>query len=313
MNNQWQTESRKTLKGAKQCNDFFQTQAFADLSFPIKIPLSFAQCIDKSNPKDPLLRQVLPQQNNAHPGFSQQPLEDDQYAPVAGLIHKYTNRVLLIATRSCAIHCQYCFRQNFDYSAHDALSNWPAVIDYIKKNNQIDEVILSGGDPLTLSDEKLAEVVADIEQITHVKTLRIHSRSAVVIPARLTTELAKLLSNSRLSTVMVFHINHAQEITQAFTHNLSQFSGVRLLNQSVLLKGVNDNLETLKALSLALMDAGILPYYLNMLDQVRGSEHYWVETKRALEIHQGLQYSLSGYLVPRLVRDTGAKSKTWLF
>ena len=313
MNNQWQTESRKALKGAKQCNDFFQTQAFSDLSFPIKIPLGFAQCIDKSNPKDPLLRQVLPQQNKAHPDFSQQPLEDDQHAPVAGLIHKYINRVLLIATRSCAIHCQYCFRQNFDYSAHDALSNWPAVIDYIKKNNQIDEVILSGGDPLTLSDEKLAEVVADIEQITHVKTLRIHSRSAVVIPTRLTPELAKLLSNTRLNTVMVFHINHAQEITQAFKRNLSQFSGVRLLNQSVLLKGVNDNLETLKALSLVLMDAGILPYYLNMLDQVRGSEHYWVEPERALEIHQGLQQVLSGYLVPRLVRDMGAKSKTWLF
>ena len=313
MQSNWQHNTRNTLKGANSCNDFFQSDQFKDRHFPIKIPLEFANLIDKNNPDDPLLKQVIPfrsAQNQAE--FSLSPLGDEDNAPVAGLIHKYPNRVLLITSRVCAIHCQYCFRQNFDYSGHDAMSNWLAIEDYIRSHQSINEVILSGGDPLSLSDEKLAQLIRNIENIEHIKILRVHSRSMVVTPSRITDKLVKLLTKTALKVVLVTHINHANEVSEVFIQNIGNFTNITLLNQSVLLKGVNDDLGTLERLSLKLFDIGILPYYLHMLDKVKGAEHFLISDKRAIQLHQDLKGSLSGYLVPKLVRDENLKSKTWI-
>ncbi len=309
----WQNNSRHALKSADQCHDFFKTSGFEDNHFPIKIPLEFANLIDKNNPNDPLLTQVISVKNTQQQtGFSLSPLEDEQHAPVAGLIHKYPNRVLLITSRVCAIHCQYCFRQNFDYAGHDAISNWLLINDYIRSNTQINEVILSGGDPLSLSDEKLQSLIHKIESIAHIKTLRIHSRSAVVTPSRMTKKLVHMLESTSLNVVMVLHSNHANELSDEFANIIQKLSKITLLNQSVLLKGVNDSAKVLTALSIRLFDLGILPYYLHMLDKVSGAEHFLVSDERAIELHQQLQKKLSGYLVPKLVRDENAESKTWM-
>jgi EF-P beta-lysylation protein EpmB len=313
MQSNWQHNTRNTLKGANSCNDFFQSDQFKDQHFPIKIPLEFANLIDKNNPDDPLLKQVIPFRNTQNQAeFSLSPLGDEDNAPVAGLIHKYPNRVLLITSRVCAIHCQYCFRQNFDYSGHDAMSNWLAIEDYIRSHQSINEVILSGGDPLSLSDEKLAQLIRNIENIEHIKILRIHSRSMVVTPSRITDNLVKLLTKTSLKVVLVTHINHANEVSEVFIQNIGNFTNITLLNQSVLLKGVNDDLSTLERLSLKLFDIGILPYYLHMLDKVKGAEHFLISDERAIQLHQDLKNSLSGYLVPKLVRDENLKSKTWI-
>ena len=313
MQSNWQHNARNTLKGANNCNDFFQSDQFKDQYFPIKIPLEFANLIDKNNPDDPLLKQVIPFRNVQNQAdFSLSPLGDEDNSPVAGLIHKYPNRVLLITSRVCAIHCQYCFRQNFDYSGHDVMSNWLAIEDYIRSHQSINEVILSGGDPLSLSDEKLVKLIRNIENIEHVKILRLHSRSIVVTPSRITNNLVKLLTKSSLKVVLVTHINHPNEVSEAFIQNIGNFTNITLLNQSVLLKGVNDDLNTLEYLSLKLFDIGILPYYLHMLDKVKGAEHFLVSDERAIQLHQNLKNNLSGYLVPKLVRDENLKSKTWI-
>ncbi len=313
MQSNWQHKARNTLKGASSCNDFFQSNQFKDQHFPIKIPLEFANLIDKNNPNDPLLKQVIPSEDApSHPDFSASPLADESNAPVEGLIHKYSNRVLLITSRVCAIHCQYCFRQNFDYSTHDAMSNWLAIENYIRTHQSINEVILSGGDPLSLSDEKLEKLIKNIENIQHVKLLRIHSRSVVVTPSRITDKLVEILAKTSLKVVLVTHINHENEMSEAFVKNIGNFVNVTLLNQSVLLAGVNDDLNALEQLNLKLFDAGILPYYLHMLDKVDGAEHFLVSDDCAIELHQQLQKKLSGYLVPKLVRDENAESKTWV-
>lgn len=317
--NIWQHNTHSTLKGADSCNSFFQTQRFQDHSFPIKIPLEFAKLVNKNNPDDPLLKQVLPIKNNdfftqknKNNDFSAAPLKDEENAPVAGLIHKYTNRVLLIASQVCAIHCQYCFRKNFNYNNHNAISNWPKIENYIHTNPQINEVILSGGDPLSLSDEKLQFLINRIESILHIKNLRIHTRSAVVTPSRLTDKLIKMLDKTRLNVVLVTHVNHANELSDDFSKVITQLTQVTLLNQSVLLKGVNDSVSILSALSMRLFELGILPYYLHLLDKVNGAESFLISDEQAIKLHEELSKELSGYLVPRLVRDENLEAKTWL-
>ncbi|MBW5290013.1 MAG: Lysyl-lysine 2,3-aminomutase [Candidatus Ruthia sp. Asou_11_S2] len=313
MQNNWQHHARYALKGANQSNDFFKTEAFKDQTFPIKIPLEFAQLIDKSNKDDPLLKQVISAKGlSKNTSFSLSPLEDEKHSPVAGLIHKYPNRVLLIASQVCAIHCQYCFRQNFNYAKHDAISNWIEIQNYIINDTKINEVILSGGDPLSLSDDKLSVLIDNIANIAHIKTLRIHTRSAVVTPSRITNKLVDMLNHSRLNVVMVLHTNHVQELSAQFAQKITKLSGVTLLNQSVLLKGVNDSIETLTELCLKLFNLGILPYYLHMLDKVQGAQDFLVKDDYAIQLHQQLKNNLSGYLVPKLVRDNGNHSKDWL-
>jgi EF-P beta-lysylation protein EpmB len=229
-------------------------------------------------------------------------------------LHKYDGRALLIATGSCAIHCRYCFRREFPYGEQQASAGrFRHALEQIAADESIAEVILSGGDPLSLSNARLAELGARLESIPHLRRLRIHSRHPVVLPGRVDEGLLDWLGGLRLSTVLVIHANHAAEIDGEVEAALAALSGCRvlLLNQSVLLRGVNDSVEALAALSERLADVGVLPYYLHLLDRVRGAAAFEVPEGRARELAEALRGLLPGYLVPRLVREVpGERSKT---
>jgi EF-P beta-lysylation protein EpmB len=250
----------------------------------------------------------------AAPGFDTDPVGDRAAMAVPGLLHKYRGRVLLTVTGACAIHCRYCFRRHFPYGdANPAAGEWRQALAYIGADDSIGEVILSGGDPLTLSDRRLNEFVAQLGAIPHVRRLRVHTRLPVVLPERVTAELLDWLSSTHLKTVVVVHANHANEVDAGVRAALLRLrtSGVTLLNQAVLLRGVNDCVRTLEELSLALFDAGALPYYLHALDRVGGAAHFEVGEAAARAILAELNARLPGYLVPRLVREVaGATGKT---
>ena len=307
----WNKESQQIIKGASNANKLLGKEMMMDGSFPIKIPKEFFNLIDLANPDDPLLKQVSPVINEGETQFKKDPLDDNQFSKIPGLIHKYKNRALIIASRSCSIHCQYCFRKNFEYKVHDIFSNLEEIVSYLKSHIEIDEVILSGGDPFTLSDIKLKQIIDPINDISHIKTIRFHTRTLVVIPDRIKSGFVDYLKSIRLNIVIVLHINHSNEVGSKFINFIKELEDFRLLNQSVLLKGVNDNAETLKALSIKLFEIGILPYYLHLLDEVEGSEHFFISEKDAKSIHKNLQKLVSGYLVPRLVKDENLESKTW--
>ncbi len=309
MNKSWNESVRLSLKSSNECNEYFGGNTFKDFHFPVKIPLEFAERIDKSDPLDPLMLQTLPREVKASEGFFDSPVSDEEHSPVKGLIHKYPSRVLLIASSVCAIHCQYCFRQNFDYESHDILKNWSAIEDYLFNKKEVSEVVLSGGDPLTLSDKKISKILNKIEDVGHIKTVRFHTRTAVVIPSRITQELIDMLNKTRLKVVFVFHINHANEISGEFMKNVEGLKAHTLLNQSVFLRDVNDSAQILSELSNKLFESSILPYYIHLLDKVTGAERFLVTDKKAKEIYKKIQTLLPGYLVPRMVRDEGGDSK----
>jgi EF-P beta-lysylation protein EpmB len=298
----------KTLNTAEKCNDFFTSNIFNDDNL-LKIPIDFANLIDAHNPHDPLLKQVFLNNQTTLANFTSEPLGDSSNSPVKNLIHKYHNRALLITTSSCEIFCRYCFRQNFPYSPTDILKNWEEIENYLQNHTEINEVILSGGDPLSLSDEKLASIFENIYKIQHIKTIRIHSRTFSIIRDRITPEFVQLINTYKKNIIIVSHINHPNEITPWFTDAIRQLN-CQILNQSVLLKGVNDTTNTLIQLSNDLWDIGILPYYLHMLDKVSGCEDYAVDDMQARSIYLEMQKQLSGYLVPRLVRDENKEFKT---
>jgi len=283
--------------------------------FNMRVPLSFVQRMEPGNPNDPLLRQVLPlvDEFEVTPGYSADPL-DEQNNQTPGLLHKYHNRVLMILKSGCAVNCRYCFRRHFPYQENKgSKSVWQQNLDYIAAHSELNEVILSGGDPLMAKDSELKWLVEQLEQLGHIQTLRIHSRLPVVIPSRITDELCGLLQDSRLNMVLVTHINHANEIDHEVKQNLSKLKavGVTLLNQAVLLKGVNDSIEAQVTLSERLFAAGVLPYYLHVLDKVQGAAHYYVSDEKAKAIMAGVIERVSGYLVPRLAREVGGRlSKT---
>jgi len=284
----------------------------ADL-FGLKVPLPYLARIQKGRPDDPLLRQILPIGDEllAVSGFTSDPVGDNDSMQTPGLLHKYHGRALILATAACGIHCRYCFRRHFNYAkANPARQHWRDALELLRADSSINEVILSGGDPLSLSDNKLAELLTELEKIPHLTRLRFHTRLPVVLPDRVTTEFLELLHNTRLTTIMVLHINHAQEIdkpVESICHTLSQ-TGSQLLNQSVLLAGVNDSVETLCHLSERLSDCGILPYYLHQLDRVAGAAHFEVTDIQAKQLHTELQARLSGYLVPKLVREIAGET-----
>lgn len=280
----------------------------ANQSFPFRVPEGFRKRMIKGDPFDPLLRQVLPlkDEDTTHSLFSENPLAEDARQPVPGLLHKYHGRALLVTTGACAIHCRYCFRRHFPYSeATASTQKWKRAISHIAADNTLDEIILSGGDPLTLSDENLSILVNSLAGIPHIKRLRIHSRIPVVLPERISDALISLLTSTRLHPVMVLHVNHANELDAHTSKSILKIrtAGIPLLNQSVLLKGINDNAKVLRQLSEALFDSGIMPYYLHMLDPVAGAVHFEVKEAQARQIMQELYETLPGYLVPRLVRE----------
>ena len=284
--------------------------------FPLRVPRAFADRIKKGDWGDPLLLQVLPlaKELDYTPGFSADPLEEEQAIAAPGLIHKYHGRVLLIATGSCAIHCRYCFRRHFPYQENKPSAvQWRQALDYIRQDKSIKEVILSGGDPLLAPDRYLAELVDQLSAISHLERLRIHTRLPIVIPQRITTECLDWLTAGRLQPVLVLHCNHANEIDDAVAESIKQLHkrGVTVLNQSVLLRQVNDQADTLVELSEALFKVGVLPYYLHLLDRVAGAAHFDISEVEALALIDQLRSRLPGYMVPKLVKELpGKNSKT---
>ncbi len=281
-------------------------------SFPVRVPIPFADKMEKGNINDPLLLQVLARDiENAHiEGYSHDPLEE-QNNNTPGLLHKYAGRVLLILTGSCAINCRYCFRRHFPY--HQQLAsgeNLQKNLETIQKDPSITEVILSGGDPLLLSDKQLFEIISQLEAIPHLRRLRIHSRLPVVIPQRLTLQLQKLLSKNRLQTSLVIHANHGNEMDAELGHGLAALtrSSVSVFNQSVLLKNINDDPQILAELSEKLFEYQIIPYYIHRLDPVAGAAHFDISKKRASKIIRQLGQILPGYLLPKLVVEEPDKA-----
>ncbi len=287
-------------------------------NFPLRVPKSFAQRMAKGDPEDPLFKQIWPSplEDHASADFAIDAVGDLSKLKSGGLIHKYHGRALVITTGACAINCRYCFRRHFPYGQAQASRNqWQAVLDELRADTTIEEVILSGGDPLSLADDKLAALAEGLDAIPHLKRLRLHTRQPVVLPARIDDEFLRWLTATRLQTVMVLHVNHANELDAELRVALTRLkqAGVPLLNQTVLLKGINDTLDAQKALSERLFDFGVLPYYLHMLDRVQGAAHYEVDDAAAQALMRQLSAQLPGYLVPRLVREVaGQPSKTWI-
>ncbi len=284
--------------------------------FPLRAPRDYVARMRPGDAHDPLLRQVLPlgAEWDQTPGYAHDPVGDLDAMAAPGVLHKYHGRVLLVTTGACAIHCRYCFRRHFPYTtANPAAGQWRGALDYIESDSSIGEVILSGGDPLSLTDARLAALAEQLNTIAHLKRLRVHTRLPVVIPERITSDLLAWLSGGRLQAVMVIHANHAQELDDRVAAALARLrdAGVTLLNQSVLLRGVNDSVEVLAALSERLFALGVLPYYLHLLDRVQGAAHFDVPESEAAALMSGLNACLPGFLVPKLVREIfGASGKS---
>lgn len=289
----------------------------ADNPFPQRVPRSYVRRMRPGDPDDPLLRQVLPLRAERAPqpaGFREDPVGDRAAARTPGLLSKYRGRALLITTGACAIHCRYCFRRHFPYAeAARAEEAWPAALAALAEDEELTEVILSGGDPLSLPDARLAALVEQLERLPRLRRLRVHTRLPVVLPSRVDAPLLRLLEETRLQVVFVIHANHPAEMDGAVARAMGRLAaaGATLLNQSVLLRGVNDDAGTLAGLSEALFEAGVAPYYLHLLDPVAGAAHFDVPEAEARVLHQALQARLPGYLVPRLAREeAGAAAKT---
>lgn len=280
--------------------------------FPMLVPQAFIDRMRPGDRRDPLLRQVLPdrREEQASPGFSDDPVGDRASAAGRGVLHKYRGRVLLVTTGACAVHCRYCFRQTFPYaSEHAGVDRWQPAIDYIAGETSIEEVILSGGDPLMLPTRRLRLLTERLAGIGHLKRLRIHTRLPVILPDRVTDELVDWLGDLPWPVVMVIHANHANEFDESVTGSLGRLrqARVHLLNQAVLLAGVNDTAGELARLMRRSFEAGALPYYLHMLDPVSGAQRFDTDESRALEMMDSLRRELSGYLVPRLVREVAGE------
>ncbi len=288
-----------------------------DDDFPMLVPRSFAARMRRGDPDDPLLRQVLPDERERLdvPGFEADPLQEQRYAR-DGVVRKYSGRALLIAAGACPVHCRYCFRRNFPYADQLASrQSWSRAVDALRGDTEVTEIILSGGDPLTLTNGAIGELIRAMETVASVQTLRFHTRFPIIIPERVDAGLVDALAATRLRTVVVVHCNHANEIDASVRRALGDLraAGAQLLNQSVLLKGINDNEDDLAELSQRLFDAGVLPYYLHLLDPVAGAAHFDVTPERGRDLVAGLRRRLPGYLVPRLAREVpGESSKTIL-
>ncbi len=319
----WQQQLSQAFNQAEELLEYLELDINAQtdfsldsLGFSLKVPLAYARKMQKGNPDDPLLRQVMSQTREAlqAPGYTTDPVGDLQSSQTPGLLHKYRGRVLLIATPACAVHCRYCFRRHFPYQQqHPENSQWQDALRYIREDTSIREVILSGGDPLVLSDSRLQQLIKRLEAIPHLSRLRIHTRLPVVLPDRITPQLIETLQNTRFATSIVIHANHAREIGSDETRVLRglQAAGISLLNQAVLLNNVNSELSAQIELAEALYSAGVLPYYLHLLDPVQGAAHYETSLEHAQGLIRQMRAHLPGYLVPRLVREiAGENSKT---
>ena len=311
----WQREMAAAFARPEQLLAFLELDpalapaaAEASTLFAFKVTRSYAARMRKGDHDDPLLRQVLPLDGElkATPGFGSDPVGDIEAVATPGVLHKYHGRVLLITTAACAINCRYCFRRAFPYNeTRLSRREQSLALDYIAGDKTIREVILSGGDPLMLNDRRLEKLIRAIATIPHIRRLRIHSRLPIVLPSRITAELIRCLTATRLDVVLVVHANHANEFDRetGYAFALLQQAGLPLFNQSVLLNEVNDRADILITLSETLFENGIVPYYLHLLDKVAGAAHFDIPLEQAVSLHDMLRQRLPGYLVPRLVRE----------
>ncbi len=306
----WREQIRDAFRDATELLEYLELPAepASQPRFPMLVPRAFAKRMEKANRSDPLLLQVLPdaREQRVETGFVADPVGDREARVGRGLLHKYHGRVLLVSTGACAVHCRYCFRQEFPYADNHAGSRqWHAAVDYIAANPEIDEVILSGGDPLMLPTTRLQELTDRLSSIEHLHRLRIHTRLPVVLPDRVDETLLKWLEALPWPVVMVLHANHAQEFDQGVDQAAKRLrgAGVQLLNQAVLLKDINDSFDAQRDLVRRGLDAGVMPYYLHLLDRVAGADRYEVEESAAIRLVERMRRELSGYLVPRLVRE----------
>lgn len=295
-----------------------QREDASNPGFPLRVPRPFVARMRRNDLKDPLLRQVLPSVLEDEPvsilpdgtRFSTDPLRETEFARTPAVIQKYRRRALLIATPACAVHCRYCFRRHFPYEDHGP-DQREASLAALREDAEMNEVILSGGDPLVLTDAALRELVRHLDSISHMERLRIHTRLPIVLPSRITRDLLDVLEATRLRVIVVVHANHPSELdadtARAFAC-LARIPGITLLNQSVLLRGVNDSAPTLCALSERLFEQGVLPYYLHMPDAVLGTHGFHVTEARARRIHDTMAGRLPGYLLPKLAREEPGKA-----
>lgn len=315
----WQSQLTSAITSPKQLLTMLKLDtsllpaAFeASQNFKLKAPLSYVKRIKQGDINDPLLKQILPIDAECLEvgGYGKDPLQEWSQNPTDGVIHKYQGRLLLIVSGACAINCRFCFRRHFPYEdnrlSRDSLQK---AIDYIAADTSISEVIFSGGDPLANSDKRLSAIISQLNMIPHLDTLRVHTRLPIMIPERVTDELITLLSTQRLKPVVVLHCNHSNEINEEVQRAIQKMAqaGITLLNQTVLLKGINDSADSLLALNKKLFHASVLPYYLHLLDPVQGAAHFDVKEPKAIEIMQQLSAKSPGYLVPKLVREIAGK------
>ena len=310
----WQEQLARAVKSVDELLQLLQIDP--DLAkirplqndFPLRVPRGFIQRMARGDSRDPLLLQVLPLAREAEDiaGFERDPLDEAGAMPTPGLLHKYQGRALLTMTGACAIHCRYCFRRHFPYTeANPVTRHWQATINYLTQHPDITELILSGGDPLTLTDTRLHYLTKQLSNLMHLRTLRIHTRLPIVLPERIDNGLLAWINSQTLKVVFVIHCNHPNEIDHSVTRALEKLAaaGVTLLNQSVLLRDINDSVATLAGLSERLFAVGVMPYYLHQMDRVKGAAHFEVSVERAREIMTGLRATLPGYLLPQLVQE----------
>ena len=320
--NSWQQEMKQAIRSSRALCEFLNIPAEAihteENEFPVFVPRSFAARMKSGDAQDPLFLQVVAQavESMATEGFDSDPNNESEAVLAAGVLQKYSSRALLISTGACAVHCRYCFRRHYPYSESPAgLEQWRPSLKVIAKDSNMEEVILSGGDPLILPDHVIGQLLNALADIPHVKHVRFHTRTPVVLASRITTSLIRQLQSTRLKVWFVIHSNHANELDGEVLTGLSKLQqiGIPVLNQAVLLRGVNDDEETLYDLCKRLIDAQITPYYLHQLDEVAGAAHFHVAKSRGIELISALRKRLPGYAVPRYVKElAGERSKTVL-
>ena len=287
-----------------------------NLNYPFLVPRAYAAKIKPEESEDPLLKQVLPtdQELELAKGFSSDPVGDEEAEIVPGLLKKYACRVLILTTSACAVHCRFCFRRVLLKSTQSACQGQVlSALGHLEKLTDVNEVILSGGDPLMLADETLGQILTALNALPHIRSIRIHTRIPTVLPSRIQMPLVELIASSKKQIVLVSHVNHPQELgaDTAWALDALRHAGAVLLNQSVLLRGVNDHASTLIQLSRALIRSGVVPYYLHQLDRVQGTHHFEVPVDQGVKIVQEMRAKCAGYLVPRYVREVpGEASKS---
>jgi EF-P beta-lysylation protein EpmB len=311
----WQDALRRAVRSGRELCQVLELDPSrlgisreAEQDFPVFAPWEWIRRMRRGDEHDPLLRQVLATADELAPapGFDDDPVGDQQASLSPGLVRKYRSRALLITTGACAIHCRYCFRRHFPYyDAPKSLAAWLPAIEQIEADEELDEVILSGGDPLTLTDARLAELVERLAEIPHLRRLRVHTRLPIVIPQRITSELIAWVRGTRLAPIVVVHANHPQEIDHYVEAALGRLinAGIPVLNQAVLLRGVNDDVQAMVDLCRRLVDLRVMPYYLHQLDRVRGASHFEVPIERGQLLMRELRGLLPGYAVPRYVQE----------